>query len=98
MARKNNKRNRRRAAFYGINKFDYEVRENLAKRHPSPEEALTEKDKEVESSPRNAWTEAWTPKITIVQTISRKAQADVYEHFKHFKGLETQTDLKDKMQ
>ncbi len=28
MARKNNKRNRRRAAFYGINLFDYEAREN----------------------------------------------------------------------
>ena len=29
MARKNNKKNRRRAAFYRINKFDYEVREKL---------------------------------------------------------------------
>ena len=58
MAHKNNKRNRRRVAFYGINKFDYEMRENLAKRHPSSEEILTEKDKEIESSPGNEWTEA----------------------------------------
>ena len=58
MARKNNKRNRRRAAFYRINKFDYEARENLAKGHPLSEETLTEKDKEVKSSPGNEWTEA----------------------------------------
>ena len=50
MARKNNKRNRRRAAFYGINKFDYEARENLTKGHPPPVEVSTEKDKEVELS------------------------------------------------
>ena len=50
MARKNNKRNRRRAAFYRINKFDYEARENLVKRHPPPVEAPTEKDKEVKPS------------------------------------------------
>ena len=74
MARKNNKRNRRRAAFYGINKFDYEVRENLMKGHPSPEENPTEKDKDkkVESNLGNEWTEAWTPKITVVQTTPRK--------------------------
>ena len=53
MARKNNKRNRRRAAFYGINKFDYEARENLAKGHPSQAETPTEKEKEVEPSPGN---------------------------------------------
>jgi len=29
MARKNNKKNRKRAAFYGISKFNYEVREKL---------------------------------------------------------------------
>ena len=58
MARKNNKKNRRRAAFYRINKFDYETRENLAKGHSSPQETPTEKDKEVESSPGNEWTEA----------------------------------------
>ena len=70
MARKNNKRNRRRVAFYGINKFDYEARENLAKGHPSLAETPTEKEKEVESSPRNEWTEAWKPKITVVQATS----------------------------
>ena len=73
MACKNNKKNRRRAAFYGINKFDYEARENLAKGHPLPVKAPTEKEKEVESSPENKWTEAWAPKITVVQTTSQKA-------------------------
>ncbi len=73
MAYKNNKKNRRRAAFYGINKFDYKARENLAKGHPPPEETPTEKDKEVESNPGNEWTEIWKPKITAVQTTSRKA-------------------------
>ncbi len=94
MARKNNKRNRRRVAFYGINKFDYEARENLVKGHLPPVEAPTEKDKKVEPSPGNKRTEAWKLKITEVQATSRKAQADVSEHFK---GLKTQTDLKDKM-
>ncbi len=58
MACKNNKRNRRRAAFYEINKFDYEARENLAKGHPPLVEAPTEKEKEVEPSSGNEWTEA----------------------------------------
>ena len=58
MARKNNKKNRRRVAFYGINKFDYEARENLAKGHLLLEKTPTEKDKEVESSPGNERTEA----------------------------------------
>ncbi len=95
MACKNNKKNRRRAVFYGINKFDYEARENLAKGHPSLVEALTEKDKKVKSNPENEQTEAWAPKITVVQTTSRKAQANVFEYFE---GLEMRTDLKDKMQ
>ena len=54
MARKNNKKNRRRAAFYEINKFDYEVRENLAKEQPSLKETLTKEDEKVESSLENA--------------------------------------------
>ncbi len=58
MTRKNNKKNRRRAAFYGINKFNYEVRENLVKGHSPSVEAPIEKDKKVESSPENEWTEA----------------------------------------
>ena len=66
MACKNNKKNRRRAAFYGINKFDYEARENLAKGCSPPEETPTEKDKEVEFSPENEWTEIWKLKITII--------------------------------
>ena len=53
MARKNNKRNRRRAAFYRINKFDYKVRENLAKGQLPPKETLTDVYKEVKSSPEN---------------------------------------------
>ncbi len=58
MSRKNNKRNRRRAAFYGINKFDYKEREKLAKGQLPPVEAPAEKDKEVEPSPENEQTEA----------------------------------------
>ena len=58
MARKNNKKNRRRAAFYEISKFDYEARENLAKEQLLPKETLTEKDKKVKSSLRNEWTKA----------------------------------------
>ncbi len=73
MARKNNKKNRRRAAFYGINKFNYEARENLVKRHSLLVEAFTGKDKEVKFNSENEWTEAWKPKITVVQTTSRKA-------------------------
>jgi len=42
MACKNNKRNRRRVAFYGINKFDYEVREKLKKGQLSPKETYTD--------------------------------------------------------
>ena len=95
MARKNNKKNRRRAAFYGINKFDYEARKNLVKGYTPLAKTPIEKEKKVEPSPGNEQIEAWAPKITVVQTTSRKAQADVFEYFK---GLETQTDLKDKMQ
>ena len=58
MACKNNKKNRRKAAFYGINKFDYETRENLVKGRPPLKETPQEKDKEVEPSPGNEWTEA----------------------------------------
>ena len=58
MAHKNNKKNRRRAAFYGINKFDYEAREKLAKEQLPLVEAPTEKEKEVEPSSGNEWTEA----------------------------------------
>ena len=68
MARKNNKKNRRRAAFYRINKFDYKARENLAKGQLSLKEIPTDINKKVKSSPGNVWIEAWTPKITIVQT------------------------------
>ncbi len=57
MACKNNKKNRRRVAFYGINKFDYETREKLMKGCPPPEETPIEKDKEVKSSPENEWAE-----------------------------------------
>ncbi len=53
MVRKNNKKNKRKAAFYGINKFDYEARENLAKGYPPSEETPIGKNKEVKSSPGN---------------------------------------------
>ncbi len=70
MACKNNKKNRRIAAFYGISKFNYKVRENLAKGQLLPKETSAEEKKEVKSSPRSTQTEAWTPKITINQTNS----------------------------
>ena len=74
MARKNNKRNRRRAAFYEINPFDYEAREKLAAGQlPPPEETSKKEEVVVKPSPVNEWTEAWTPKITVVQPTSRKA-------------------------
>ena len=73
MARKNNKRNRRRAAFYGINPFDYEAREKLAAGQSPPEETPKKEEDVVKPSPGNEWTEAWTPKITVVQTTLRKA-------------------------
>jgi len=72
MARKNNKKNRRKAAFYEISKFDYETRENLIKGQLPLKEIPREEEKEVEPSPENAWTKAWAPKITIVQTNSQK--------------------------
>ena len=72
MACKNNKKNRRRAAFYGINKFDYEARENLVKEHLPLVKTPIKKEKEVERSPENEWTEAWKPKITVIQTTFRK--------------------------
>ncbi len=73
MACKNNKRNRRRAAFYGINPFDYEAREKLTAGQLPPEKTPKKEEDVVKPSPANEWTEAWTPKITVVQTTSRKA-------------------------
>ncbi len=73
MAQKNNKRNRRRAAFYGINLFDYKTREKLAKGQPPVEETPKKEEEVVKPSPGNEWTEVWTPKITVIQTTSRKA-------------------------
>ncbi len=73
MARKN-RRNRRRAAFYGINPFDYEAREKLAAGQAPPlVEETSKKEEVVKPSPANEWTEVWAPKITVVQTTSRKA-------------------------
>ncbi len=69
MAQKNNKKNRRRVAFYEISKFDYETREKLAKRQLLSEETITEK-MVVKPSLRNKWTEAWISKITVIQTNS----------------------------
>ncbi len=67
MARKNNKKNRRRAAFYEINPFDYEAREKLAAgQPPPPEEMLKKEEDEVKPSPGNKWTETWTPKIIVI--------------------------------
>ncbi len=72
MAQKNNKRNRRRAAFYEINLFDYKAKEKLAAGQ-QPVEETPKKEEVVKPSPVNEWTEVWAPKITVVQTTSRKA-------------------------
>ncbi len=56
MTCKNNKKNRRRAAFYGISKFDYKAREKLTKGQLLPKKTPTE-EKVVEHSSGNAWTE-----------------------------------------
>ncbi len=56
MARKNNKKNRRRATFYEISKFDYEAREKLTEGQLSSKEIPT-KEKAIELSPENAQTE-----------------------------------------
>jgi len=73
MARKNNKKNCRRAAYYHINKFDYEAREKLAEGQLLPKETYTdEKVKVVELRPDYIWNEFWAPTITV-QTTSRKA-------------------------
>ncbi len=42
MACKNNKKNRRRVAFYGINLFDYKAKEKLAAGQLLPKEILKE--------------------------------------------------------
>ncbi len=67
MTCKNNKRNRRRAAFYGINPFDYKTREKLIAGQLSPKEILKE-ETIVKPNPENEWTETWISKITIIQT------------------------------
>ena len=72
MAQKNNKKNRRRAAFYGINLFDYEAREKLAARQLPPKKTLKE-EVVVRPSSGNEWTETWISKITVVQTTPQKA-------------------------
>ncbi len=52
MAYKNNKRNRRRAAFYRISKFNYEIREKLVEGQSLPKETyIDEKVKLVELRP-----------------------------------------------
>jgi len=56
MAHKNNKKNRKRVAFYEINKFDYEAKEKLVEGQLSSKKTLAEK-KGVEKNLENAWTE-----------------------------------------
>ncbi len=52
MACKNNHRNRKRAAYYHINKFDYEARKKLAEGQLLPKETYSsEKVKVVELRP-----------------------------------------------
>jgi len=52
MVHKNNKKNRRRVAFYEISKFDYEAKKKLAKEQPLPKETPM-KEKAVKSSSGN---------------------------------------------
>ena len=47
MARKNNKKNRRRAAYYHINKFDYKTREKLTEGQLPPKETYSDKKAKV---------------------------------------------------
>ena len=73
MARKNNKRNRRRAAYYHIDKFDYEAREKLTEGQLPPKKTYSdEKAKVVKLKPDYTWNEFWALTITV-QTKSRKA-------------------------
>ena len=72
MARKNNKKNRRRVAFYSINPFDYEARERMITGQSPPQE-IPKEGTVIKFGPGNEWTEAWIPKITVVQITSRKA-------------------------
>ncbi len=58
MAWKNNKKNRRRAAFYRISKFDYETREKLTAGQLSLEETPKKEEQVVKPSSENEWTEA----------------------------------------
>ena len=67
MACKNNKKNKRKEAFYRISKFDYEMRKNLTKEQSLPKETLTKENKKVESSSGNAWTEVWDIQINLRQ-------------------------------
>ncbi len=53
MACKNNKKNRRKAVFYRISKFDYKAKKRLAERQPSPKETPIE-EKVVENNLGNA--------------------------------------------
>ena len=53
MACKNNKKNRRRAAFYEINLFDYETSEKLAAGQPPPEETPKKEETIVKYSLEN---------------------------------------------
>ncbi len=63
---KNNKKNRRRVAFYRINKFDYEERKKLTEGQLSPKEIYTdEKAKLVEYRPDYQWNEVWVLTITV---------------------------------
>ncbi len=66
IANKNNKKNRRRAAFYGISKFDYEAKENLTKGQLPKKTSIEEKV--IKYSLGNIWTKVWSAKITVIQT------------------------------
>ena len=72
MACKNNKRNRRRVAYYHINKFDYEAREKLAEGQSPPKETYSdEKAKVVELRQDYTWNEFWAQLSLSKQSLER---------------------------
>ncbi len=81
MARKNNHRNCRRAAYYYINKFDYEAREKLAEGQLSPKEMYSDKKaKVVELRPDYTWNEFWAQLSLSKQPLER-LRLTYFEYF-----------------
>ena len=78
MACKNNKKNRRRAAFYGINQFDYEARKNLAKGQLPPKETLVRKSNLIQEI---HGLKLGHRKLPLFRQTLERLKADVLEYF-----------------